>query len=222
VAIEGNDFEELMKQLEERVEELRVAPEKQKELLMETNALQSKAVPQITREKEQPKNALKEVQVRHDQIANWMIANPQASRAQIAEHFQVSVAWISILVHSDAFRLHLKEKQDAVFMATVVPLRQKTEAAAHIGIEKVAEALVHSSAISDKGFIVETTEKLLQHLEPKGQMPGVNVQQNFYSAPAEAVRNAREVLLSVGNKPKELKQIESQSEETQYPAAERV
>jgi len=147
---------------------------------------------------EKHKPTIQNVSLKHRQIMDFMLINPSMPLGQVAKHFNVTPGWLSIIVHSDAFIAVMKEKEELLFTSTVVPLRQKVQAAAHIGVEKVAEALHHASAISDKAFVVETTEKLLRTLDygsPKAPTAPVGVQQNnFYVAEKEAVEQARDVM----------------------------
>jgi len=140
--------------------------------------------------------------VRHRAIADFLLTNPEKPMREVAAHFGVTPSWLSTIVHSDLFQELLREKEELIFHSVVVPLRQKVQAAAHIGVEKVAEALHHASSISDKTFVVETTEKLLRTLDygtpkaPPGSGGTFN-QQNIFVAEKAAVEQARDVMRQI-------------------------
>ena len=59
-------------------------------------------------------NTLKKVHYSHDAMVDLIIAQPSISQNQIAQHFDKTPAWISIIVNSDAFKNRLAERKDEV------------------------------------------------------------------------------------------------------------
>lgn len=154
---------------------------------------------------------IKKVSVRHEAIMEYMLINPAAPLREVAQHFDVTQAWLSTIIHSDAFQAKLAEKKGDLFSATIVPLREKILGVAHMGVEKLGEAMEHASPISDKDFIADTTDNILKNLgytpksAPAGALP-MNQQNNYYVVDSNTLAQAR---ARMQQGPKEL---ESQAE----------
>lgn len=67
--------------------------------------------------------AIKRVSYSHDVIIDHIIANPKASRKEIAEYYGYTEAWLSRIMNSDAFNAVLANRRneliDPVLVATV-------------------------------------------------------------------------------------------------------
>ena len=139
---------------------------------------------------------IKRVSVKHEAIMEYMLVNPAAPLREVAAHFGVTQAWLSTIIHSDAFQAKLSEKKDDLFSATIVPLREKMLGLAHMGVEKLGDAMEHASPISDKDFIADTTDNILKNLgyspksAPAGAMP-MNQQNNYYVVDSNTLAQAR-------------------------------
>lgn len=84
---------------------------------------------------------IEKLSVRHQTIMDYMIVNPTHKLGEIANHFKMTQAWLSCVIHSDIFQAMLKQKMDEAFSHTVLPIRDKMEAVAHIALDKLAESL---------------------------------------------------------------------------------
>ena len=147
-------------------------------------------------------NQIAKVSVKHDAIMDYLIVNPAARLGDVALHFRVSQPWLSVIIHSDAFQIVLKKKQSSVLNATVVPLREKVLGIAHLGIEKLGDALENASAVTDKEFIADTTDSILKNLgfSPKSapSLPAGNVtNNNIMVVDKEALASARDKMRTV-------------------------
>lgn len=123
---------------------------------------------------------LESISFRHEQIANWMILNPHASLAECAAHFQYSRAYISRIIHSDAFRGLLEQKNKEVFAAICGTIPQKLASLADLAIEKVTEHLEDSD---NPDFALDVFDKTLNRLgygPSKGQVAAPVVQTNLF------------------------------------------
>lgn len=139
---------------------------------------------------------IRRVSIKHDAIMDYLLTNPGAPLSEVAGHFGLTQAWLSTVIHSDAFQAVLKEKREMVFQGTVMPLREKIVGVAHLGVEKLGEALENASAVSDKEFIADTTDSILKNLgfSPKSAPPSLqqNVQNNnFFTVDKETLADAR-------------------------------
>lgn len=136
----------------------------------------------------------KKMSIKHDTIMDFMLVNPTAKLSEIAAQFDVTQAWLSCIIHSDAFRIRLAKKQEDLFNGTVMPLREKVVGIAHLAVDRLGEKVEKSE---DANFLHETTDMLLHRLgwapqrvasPPAGT---VNLQQNFYQADPQALAHAR-------------------------------
>jgi len=136
------------------------------------------------------------VSIKHDAIMDYLMTNPTQPMSEVAAYFKVSACWLSTIIHSDVFQMQLETKKDKMFGSTVLPLREKLLGVAHVGVEKLGEALNNASTISDKQFIADTTDSVLKNLgfSPKSVAPNSNLTQNntFISTNAETLEAARE------------------------------
>ncbi len=146
---------------------------------------------------------IQSVSVKHDAILDFMLVNPGMKLYRVAAHFDVTQAWLSVIIHSDAFQARLAEKDETQFASIVIPLREQLLGVAQVGVEKLGECLENASAVSDKQFIADTTDSLLKNLgySPKSAAPtlpaGNVTQNNYYVADKAALANARAKMRTV-------------------------
>ena len=126
----------------------------------------------------------------HHAIADWLIANPGKNQMErCATRFGYTRAWLSTLIHTDAFQALLRSKQEDVFHEVVIPLKEKIAGVAHAGLDRLGEHL-------DKADFKETADVTKDMLAALGYGPkavpagGVN-QNNYYFGP-DALEAARE------------------------------
>jgi len=79
--------------------------------------------------------------IRHEAILDYLMANPTVKLGDVAKAFGVTAPWLSQIIHSDAFQSKLKEKQDINFHSTVLPIREKMLAVAHLALDQLADKL---------------------------------------------------------------------------------
>lgn len=151
----------------------------------------------------------------HVALMHYMIANPTHSYKEIAAHFGRTTGWVSIVTNSTCFKEQLKALQEEVFLATVVPLREKVVAAGHLAIEKAAEAIDNMSPVSDKSMIIDTTERLLTLLDygnAKNAPAAVQIN-NTIMAEKTALEEARSAMQYIQRKQNGGDIIEGQADE---------
>lgn len=137
---------------------------------------------------------IKSVKPRHEAIAQWIIAHPQEAMGACAEHFNVTRAWLSVIVNSSIFRARLAELNELVIDEVVVPLREKLHGVAHLAVERLGEQVEKSV---DGKFLLNVADKTLHRLDfghSPIQSPGAvsNTQNNFYTVPPELLAEVRE------------------------------
>lgn len=170
---------------------------------------------------------IRKVSIKHDAILDFLLVNPEMKLGLVAAHFDVSQAWLSVIIHSDAFQARLKEKGSDMFGATIVPLREKLLGVAHVGVDKLGEAMENASASSDKQFIADTTDSILKNLgySPKSAAPiqTGNTQNNFFVVDKEALAGAREKMRTVPTSPDAVDLLEGQLlESTEGASSEKI
>lgn len=84
---------------------------------------------------------IQRVSIRHEAIMDHLMSFPCVRLGDVAKTFGVSQAWLSCIIHSDAFQGLLKEKQGVAFHHTVLPLKEKMLAVAHQALDQLTETL---------------------------------------------------------------------------------
>lgn len=130
----------------------------------------------------------------HNSIADWLIANPgKGQQGKCAAVFGISQAWLSTLIHQDAFAAMLKFKQGQTFEKVIIPLHEKMAGVAHRGVEKLGEILDTSD---DDRLVKEITKDMLHGLGygASTAAPGtvINNTQNTLNIDSTALAEARE------------------------------
>lgn len=139
--------------------------------------------------------SIKKVSHKHEAILDMMLANPQMKLRDIAREMGVSQSWLSCIIHSDAFQRRLSARQEEIFNATLLPLKDKIAGAAAVAVEKLSESVENASPAADREFVLDATEKLLKAAGFTGResvAESVNAQQNNFFFGADALEVARE------------------------------
>lgn len=142
-------------------------------------------------------NALARLSHTHEQIINWLIANPERSLRQCADHFGYTQAWLSRLIHSDLFQSKLRDRQEAVFLAVAQDIPAKLRGLADIAIERVCELVAETE---NPDVIVDVFDKTLHRLgyaPSSARNPGpAPVQNNVFVVSPADLASAREIVVS--------------------------
>jgi hypothetical protein len=137
---------------------------------------------------------LTNVRLRHQAIADWLIANPDRTQNECAAEFRISPAWLSVIVNSDIFREYIQSRLNEVSTPVMFSLREKLLGVAHRAVEKLGAAVDNSQ---DPDFLLAAADKTLHRLgyaptrgpEPVAQT--VTNQQNIYVVDRETLDGAR-------------------------------
>ena len=131
----------------------------------------------------------------HEAIADWLIANPgKGQMGKCAAAFQYSRAWLSTLIHQDAFQAMLKHKQGMAFEQVVIPLHEKLAGVAHAGVEKLGEIVEKTD---DERLVREITRDSLAALGYGANAKGAHITvdqstHNTLNVDSDALATARE------------------------------
>lgn len=102
---------------------------------------------------------IKRVSIKHEAIMNFLMESPATPLGDVAAHFGVSQAWLSIIIHSPAFQDKLLEKQGTLFHHTVVAtVKDKVAVLAHRTLDKLLDNVDFMSQKEAK----ETADMTLQ------------------------------------------------------------
>ena len=113
-----------------------------------------------------------------DQVIDWMLLNPGAAVYKASKQnggpLELTPTWIRQVASSDAFKARLREKQQEMDAAILVPtLKERLEAVATQALERM-EQMVHVA--TDPEFIRDSTEMLLEQHYKLGIPAGGNGQ----------------------------------------------
>lgn len=137
---------------------------------------------------------IKKLSNKHEAILQYIVANPTLKYKEVAAHFGVSIAWLSIIINSSAFKEQLAVRQDELFDAAVLsPLSEKLSAAADMTLEQYMEQIPNFTA--DQA--ITANDKIFGRLGYGAQKQPVlgdnnNVQVNHYHVNPQILAKARE------------------------------
>lgn len=94
----------------------------------------------------------------HDQIMNWMLANPGRPLRECADYFEITQPWLSTVIHSDVFQAKFRERQEAVFGQVMLDIPTKLKGLADAAIEALAEQLATNT---DKNYTLDAFDKIM-------------------------------------------------------------
>jgi hypothetical protein len=117
----------------------------------------------------------------HEQIVDYMVANPGARAPEVAEYFKYSPSYIYALTNNDLFKARLMERQALVSAHNARQVAAQLHQLAEVGLRKLLEKVNVEEKHSE---LRETVKLALQgtgHISPKGNGP-VHSQTNV-SAP---------------------------------------
>lgn len=105
--------------------------------------------------------SIQKMSPRHEAILNFILANPTAKMGEVAAAFQVSPAWLSVVIHSDAFQNQLHRRHEEIFdTAVVAPVKTKLNAAVDLTLDRYLEKVT----TFDSDQIIDASNKMLGRL----------------------------------------------------------
>jgi hypothetical protein len=142
---------------------------------------------------------IKRVSHLHDQIMDWLIANPALPLSHCAIAFNRTQPWLSTIIHSDCFQARLRERQDGVFGEVALSVKDRITALAHDSLERLGQII---ETTKDERLVLDSAETALKAMgfAPAKNLPSGNVynfQQNTVIAGTvskETLANARALM----------------------------
>lgn len=107
----------------------------------------------------------------HEQIIDFMCANPAARAPDVAQHFNYSTSYIQALSGNDLFKARLFERQAMISAMTAQRISGQITNLAEEGLKRLLEKVKVEEKHSE---IRETVKVALQgsgHIAPKGTAP---------------------------------------------------
>lgn len=134
---------------------------------------------------------------RHEQIVNWLVANPDQTLGMCAQHFGYTQPWLSMIVHCDAFQARYAERCAETGSYVVHTAKNRLTNLA-VRVMERAEQVIDGGGASER-FLGETMKTTLSALGYTGnggdQSPG-SQQHLHVHVDAETLIAAREKALN--------------------------
>lgn len=111
---------------------------------------------------------IKNISHRHDQIMDWLIANPALPLSACAAEFGVTQPWLSCIIHSDLFQAELKRRQQEVFGEVALTVKDRITALAHDSLRRLHEKVIVEERLD---LLTDTADLALKALG-FGPQPG--------------------------------------------------
>ncbi len=99
---------------------------------------------------------------RHEQIINWLLANPDKTLGDCAKFFNYTQAWLSQVIHSDMFQMEYQARARELGGLVVHTLNNELTALASEAIQASRER-IRTGGASER-FIADTTKNVLERL----------------------------------------------------------
>jgi hypothetical protein len=143
---------------------------------------------------------IKKVSFTHEAFANWLIEHPHRNLRDAALYFGYTQAWLSQILHSDAFQEVLRKKQALMTELVILDVHGKLKATADVALGKLSEQIEKSE---NGEFLLDATDRLLHRMgyaPSSSRNPGaINIQQTTVhqniAVPASDLAAARAALL---------------------------
>lgn len=100
----------------------------------------------------------------HESIIDWMLLNPQGRLADCAVQFDVTQAWLSIIVNSDLFRVRLAARRAEMANEVGATVIEKLSGIAGQALEGIAEKIEKEKTKLPLGELRETATMALEAL----------------------------------------------------------
>lgn len=142
----------------------------------------------------------------HERLADWMLANPELTLGDAAQHFQCSRSHLSIIKNSDAFRIYWATRSGDYSNALtersvdiLVGIKEKTAAVTEMALDELARRLDTAGEVMSMDHLLDISKmghKALGYTaQANQQSPTVNVNIATGLVSAADLERAREKAL---------------------------
>lgn len=133
--------------------------------------------------------------IRHDAILHFMLANPTVPKGEVAQRFNVSPAWLSTIINSEAFLEARALYTDLAFHESVLPMREKLVIAADKALDRMIALTELETDLDKVRKTAETTLAACGFGTMKGPTaPGVQINIGVGNASPAVVMRAKEMI----------------------------
>lgn len=77
----------------------------------------------------------------HEQLADWMLANPEKTLGEAAKHFDISQAWLSVVKNSDSFKDYWAKRRSVIEAGVAGSIVDKTCAMTELALDRMLEKM---------------------------------------------------------------------------------
>lgn len=107
---------------------------------------------------------IKSVRAWHEELIDFMLAQPRAGLKETSDYFGVSMSWVSIVKNSDAFKNEWEKRRALHSSAVSVSIVERVEALAEVCLETMTEKLEREGASVGLTTLREISETALKSL----------------------------------------------------------
>jgi hypothetical protein len=147
------------------------------------------------------------------QLADYLIANPQPTLRELSAHFRRTPAWISSVIHTDAFKAYLAQRRKELNQSLdaegghLQTMKEKLESTVHLALDELSYRLGDPTLgmtvpTKDVTRAAEVALRALGFGPAQGNAPAqVNVENNVFvltREQLEAARAKRQALVAGG------------------------
>jgi len=104
----------------------------------------------------------------HSAIARWLLENPTLSLGECAKHFSYTQAWLSCIIHSDAFQVQLRKMQSEADAIVIMDVPARLRGIAAVTLDGIAAQVDHAvrdgNGVLHREFLHQTAELTLKAL----------------------------------------------------------
>lgn len=157
--------------------------------------------------------ALQKLGVKHEDILNYVLANPNVTQQDVADKYGLTRVWVNIVMNSDAFQAALAERQNHISTLVDINLAEQIRGVANFAVEDLGrclEAASESGIVPQRAeFLLDATDKLLHragYAPTRGPTVQVNhnTQNNYLPVEQSVLAECRQDMLGRANVVKEL------------------
>lgn len=134
---------------------------------------------------------IQNLSTRHMALIDFMVANPLMRKGEIAAHFNVTPAWLSVVIHSDAFQAQLRARQDQAFAHLIAPLAEKLSYLAHQAVDRLSEKVITEETQALLEISRFATERINYEGKPMSQAVSAGASVHVHVTSAQILEEAR-------------------------------
>lgn len=145
---------------------------------------------------------LQDLSPTHEAIIDWLLTNPEKNLSECSKHFGYTQAWLSTVIHSDAFQLYYRRRRAALDSLVNDRICSKLQDVSDKALDKLRDYLDRPQEDLDMRLVNDLADKTLER-QGFGVSRGGNTTNNnslfLFNAPKELLEQARNAIRGNGN-----------------------